>query len=88
VQASETENSTASLRIGLLLGVFTRRCLVRGRGGKGQPGVRYPGLRIVARHPRPSREGTSFAVAAGLDRLGDAAPRLQWRHRVGFTHFA
>ena len=24
-------------------------------------------------------------MAAGLDRLGDAAPRLQWRHRVGFA---
>ena len=60
------------------------------RREKDGPASRYPGSRIVASIP-PSHPpcGASLrfgaTVTAGLYRLEDGAPRLQWRHRVGFA---
>ena len=76
-QGKERENGIGIAR-GLLLGVHARRWT------KGRPGVRYPDLRIVAASPAFPREQL-LAVAAGRAGTGDAAPRLQWRHRVGLS---
>ncbi len=40
------ERKRDGYRTGLLLGVFTRRCLLA-EAEKDEPGVKYPGLRII-----------------------------------------
>ena len=48
------------------------------------PAARYPGLRIVARIPRLPMDPPIHSGSRS-NRQGDAAPRLQWRHRVGLA---
>ena len=55
------------------------------RGGKGRARRRVSWLADRRVHPGPSHEESILRSGCRPIRLGDAAPRLQWRHRVGFA---
>jgi len=75
-------------RTGLLLGVFTRRCLLA-EAEKDEPGVKYPGLRIVVGFQNlPMR--VARTVVAGLDYrpVECHSPLTVAAPRGTLTHFA